>query len=132
MYEKTGKAIKIYSWKKQMENVSFSLHDTSFYFFWFTACYCIYEGKKYEYQEVIYNTTDGTGGCFSAVCDVNGTITRHIYICNTPTTTPPFEFSTPTTIVTGISVFLSDQWKHLCIVISAHAFHIKCWILLGK
>ncbi|XP_059577321.1 mucin-5B [Alligator mississippiensis] len=66
-----------------------------------TACYCIYEGKKYEYQEVIYNTTDGTGGCFSAVCDVNGTITRHIYICNTPTTTPPFEFSTPTTIVTG-------------------------------
>ncbi|XP_019375531.1 PREDICTED: mucin-5B-like [Gavialis gangeticus] len=66
-----------------------------------TACYCIYEGKKYEYNEVIYNTTDGTGGCFSAVCDVNGTITRHIYICNTPTTTHPFNFSTPTTSVTG-------------------------------
>ncbi|XP_037993992.1 LOW QUALITY PROTEIN: mucin-5AC-like [Motacilla alba alba] len=63
-----------------------------------TACNCIYEGNSYKYGELIYNTTDGTGWCFSATCDVNGTISRNIFKCGIFTTTP-FTFSTsqPTT-----------------------------------
>ncbi|XP_075268050.1 mucin-5AC-like, partial [Opisthocomus hoazin] len=63
------------------------------------ACHCIYEGNSYKYGELIYNTTDGTGWCFSATCDVNGTINRNIFKCDVLTTTIPFTFSTsqPTT-----------------------------------
>ncbi|XP_030911679.1 mucin-5AC [Geospiza fortis] len=57
------------------------------------ACNCIYEGNSYKYGELIYNTTDGTGWCFSATCDVNGTISRNIFKCGIFTTTP-FTFST--------------------------------------
>ncbi|XP_026705982.1 mucin-2-like [Athene cunicularia] len=68
------------------------------------ACHCIYEGNSYKYGELIYNTTDGTGWCFSATCDVNGTINRDIFRCDFFTTTP-FTFSTsqPTTTVSEIT-----------------------------
>ncbi|KAF2977178.1 hypothetical protein EK904_007963 [Melospiza melodia maxima] len=68
------------------------------------ACNCIYEGNSYKYGELIYNTTDGTGWCFSATCDVNGTISRNIFKCGIFTTTP-FTFSTsqPTTTVSEIT-----------------------------
>ncbi|XP_063254281.1 mucin-5B-like [Prinia subflava] len=67
------------------------------------ACNCIYEGNSYKYGELIYNTTDGTGWCFSATCDVNGTISRNIFKCGIFTTTP-FTFSTsqPTTTASGM------------------------------
>ncbi|XP_010076932.1 PREDICTED: mucin-5AC-like, partial [Pterocles gutturalis] len=58
------------------------------------ACHCIYEGNSYNYGDLIYNTTDGTGWCFSATCDVNGTINRNIFKCDIDTTTTPFTFST--------------------------------------
>ncbi|XP_015669839.1 mucin-2 isoform X2 [Protobothrops mucrosquamatus] len=58
------------------------------------ACYCYYEGKRYNYKEVIYNTTDGLGSCITAICDVNGTINREVYKCAGITTKPPFEFTT--------------------------------------
>ncbi|XP_035183463.1 mucin-5AC-like [Oxyura jamaicensis] len=68
------------------------------------ACNCIYEGNTYKYNELIYNTTDGTGWCFSATCDVNGTINRSIFRCGISTTTP-FTFSTsqPTTTASEIT-----------------------------
>ncbi|XP_032068674.1 mucin-5B-like [Thamnophis elegans] len=62
-------------------------HDTK-------ACYCYYEGKRYNYKEVIYNTTDGLGSCITAICDINGTINRDVYQCAGTTTKPPFEFTT--------------------------------------
>ncbi|KAJ6664961.1 hypothetical protein lerEdw1_005192 [Lerista edwardsae] len=68
-------------------------------------CYCIYEGKKVKAGEIVYNTTDGIGGCITAICTNNGTIERNIFSCSTTTTTtfPPFTFSTspppPTTTV---------------------------------
>ncbi|XP_029767909.1 mucin-5AC-like [Terrapene carolina triunguis] len=58
------------------------------------ACYCYYEEHKYKYKDVIYNTTDGIGGCLSAICDINGTITRKFFECSGITTTIPFTFST--------------------------------------
>ncbi|XP_071664711.1 mucin-5AC [Patagioenas fasciata] len=60
-------------------------------------CACIYEGEKYNYQDVIYNTTDGTGGCIVATCGSNGTLQRVVYECpisTTPTTATTFHFST--------------------------------------
>ncbi|XP_058703930.1 mucin-5B-like [Poecile atricapillus] len=68
------------------------------------ACNCIYEENSYKYGELIYNTTDGTGWCFSATCDVNGTISRNIFKCGIFTTTP-FTFSTsqPTTTAPEIT-----------------------------
>uniref|UniRef100_A0A8C5WZA5 Mucin-5AC n=1 Tax=Laticauda laticaudata TaxID=8630 RepID=A0A8C5WZA5_LATLA len=62
-------------------------HDTK-------ACYCYYEGKRYNYNEVIYNTTDGLGSCITAICGINGTIKREVYKCAGITTKPPFEFTT--------------------------------------
>ncbi|XP_067396520.1 mucin-5AC-like [Emydura macquarii macquarii] len=59
------------------------------------ACNCYYEGHKYKYKDVIYNTTDGIGGCLSATCDSNGTITRKFFECSGIATTTPFStFST--------------------------------------
>ncbi|XP_074854647.1 mucin-5B-like [Carettochelys insculpta] len=58
------------------------------------ACYCYYEEYKYKYKDVIYNTTDGIGGCLSATCDINGTITREFFECGGIATTTPFTFST--------------------------------------
>uniref|UniRef100_A0A8D0G5L5 Mucin-5AC n=1 Tax=Sphenodon punctatus TaxID=8508 RepID=A0A8D0G5L5_SPHPU len=58
------------------------------------SCYCYYEGNRYAYKDVIYNTNDGIGGCITAICDVNGTIQRKVTECIEPTTTPPFTFTT--------------------------------------
>uniref|UniRef100_A0A8C1GCX6 VWFD domain-containing protein n=1 Tax=Cyprinus carpio TaxID=7962 RepID=A0A8C1GCX6_CYPCA len=54
---------------------------------------CTYDGKIYTTGQVVYDTTDGNGTCFKAVCDVNGTIIRNINKCMT--TTKPFTFTTP-------------------------------------
>ncbi|XP_012507383.1 PREDICTED: mucin-5B-like [Propithecus coquereli] len=62
------------------------------------ACTCTYEGRTYGYRDVIYNTTDGLGGCLSAICGDNGTIIRRTVECpGTPSTTPPFTFTTIST-----------------------------------
>ncbi|KAL8169987.1 UNVERIFIED_CONTAM: Mucin-5AC [Gekko kuhli] len=67
-------------------------------------CYCVYEGQKSKPGEIIYNTTDGIGGCITASCSRNGTIERNIFPCPTSTTaSTPFVFTTtspaPTTPV---------------------------------
>ncbi|XP_029438971.1 mucin-5AC-like [Rhinatrema bivittatum] len=51
------------------------------------ACYCDYEGKMYEYNEIIYHLKDGMGGCINATCGVNGTINRVVYACFATLTT---------------------------------------------
>ncbi|XP_062405931.1 mucin-5B-like [Sardina pilchardus] len=52
------------------------------------ACTCLYHTEVYQIGEHIYNTADGIGGCFIAVCGENGTIIRSIPPCDTtPTTT---------------------------------------------
>ncbi|XP_062405924.1 mucin-5B, partial [Sardina pilchardus] len=40
------------------------------------ACTCKINGQEYQYKAVLYNTTDGLGGCMTAICHVNGTIKR--------------------------------------------------------
>ncbi|XP_076411379.1 mucin-5AC [Peromyscus maniculatus bairdii] len=61
------------------------------------ACVCTYNGQHFHPGEIIYHTTDGTGGCISAHCRANGTIERTIEDCSSTTPTPPttFSFSTP-------------------------------------
>lgn len=58
------------------------------------ACRCIYEGKTYGYEEVIYNTTDGLGACLLAICGNNGTIIRSVVECPGTLSTTPFTFTT--------------------------------------
>ncbi|XP_069079243.1 mucin-5AC-like [Pleurodeles waltl] len=60
------------------------------------ACYCEYQGKRYKYNEVIYYTTDGIGGCINATCGNNGTIVRAIYACTTTVPSTTFVFTTTT------------------------------------
>uniref|UniRef100_A0A452R4K5 VWFD domain-containing protein n=1 Tax=Ursus americanus TaxID=9643 RepID=A0A452R4K5_URSAM len=58
------------------------------------TCTCVYEGRTYHYEDVIYNTTDGLGACLTAICGHNGTILRRAVECpGTPSTTP-FAFTT--------------------------------------
>uniref|UniRef100_A0A8D2G410 Mucin 5AC, oligomeric mucus/gel-forming n=1 Tax=Theropithecus gelada TaxID=9565 RepID=A0A8D2G410_THEGE len=61
------------------------------------ACVCTYDGQRFHPGDVIYHTTDGTGGCISARCGANGTIERRVYPCSPTTPVPPttFSFSTP-------------------------------------
>ncbi|XP_010568204.1 PREDICTED: mucin-5AC-like, partial [Haliaeetus leucocephalus] len=84
-------------------------------------CVCIYEGQKYNYKDVIYNTTDGTGGCIVAICGPNGTLQRVVYECpisTSPTTRTTFHFSTtpPATTssvspTTSVCVYEVCQWS---------------------
>ncbi|XP_034869659.1 mucin-5AC [Mirounga leonina] len=57
------------------------------------ACVCIYDGRRFRPGDVIYHTTDGTGGCISARCSASGAIERRVYACSSMTPTPPTTFS---------------------------------------
>nr|XP_034374891.1 mucin-5B-like [Arvicanthis niloticus] len=59
-----------------------------------TACTCTYEGRIYNYNDVVYNTTDGLGACLVAVCKDNGTIIRTTEVCHEALSTTPFTFTT--------------------------------------
>uniref|UniRef100_A0A2K5Z643 Mucin-5AC n=1 Tax=Mandrillus leucophaeus TaxID=9568 RepID=A0A2K5Z643_MANLE len=67
------------------------------------ACVCTYDGQRFHPGDVIYHTTDGTGGCISARCGANGTIERRVYPCSPTTPVPPttFSFSTPPLVVSS-------------------------------
>ncbi|ETE61313.1 Mucin-5AC, partial [Ophiophagus hannah] len=80
-------------------------------------CYCIYEGKISKPGEIIYNTTDGIGGCITAICSQNGTIERNIFPCSTtptsiPTTTTVFVFTNTTSPASTTSV---PQTTSVCV-----------------
>ncbi|XP_042670998.1 mucin-5AC [Centrocercus urophasianus] len=69
-------------------------------------CVCVYEGRTYNYTDMIYNTTDGIGGCIVATCGPNGTLQRAVFDCPISVSpTIPFYFSTtpPATASTGTS-----------------------------
>eukprot|EP00073_Rattus_norvegicus_P020333 XP_006230670.1 PREDICTED: mucin-5B isoform X1 [Rattus norvegicus] len=65
-----------------------------------TACTCIYEGRTYNYNDVVYNTTDGLGACLVAICKDNGTIKRTTEECPEVPSTTPFIFTTTLTPLT--------------------------------
>ncbi|XP_040183628.1 mucin-5AC-like isoform X10 [Rana temporaria] len=83
------------------------------------ACHCEYQGKMFQYNDVVYNTTDGIGGCILAICKENGTIYRDItdgcYITPTPftftTTNPTTTSGTTTTHSTTICVKEECKWS---------------------
>ncbi|XP_058704055.1 mucin-5AC-like [Poecile atricapillus] len=81
-------------------------------------CVCIYEGQKYNYNDVVYNTTDGTGWCIVATCGPNGTLQRFIHYCLTstsPTTATTFHFSsTPPTTTSTVSPTTSVCVHEVC------------------
>ncbi|XP_058622663.1 mucin-2-like isoform X1 [Onychostoma macrolepis] len=54
---------------------------------------CFYNGKLFPRGSVIYETTDGNGVCFTALCDSNGEIMRIVTECRYSTSTP-FTFTT--------------------------------------
>nr|XP_019570262.1 PREDICTED: mucin-5AC [Rhinolophus sinicus] len=67
------------------------------------ACVCTYNGQRFRPGDIIYHTTDGTGGCISAHCGANGTIERRVHTCS-PTTSVPhttFSFSTPPIVMSS-------------------------------
>ncbi|XP_041853997.1 mucin-5AC-like [Melanotaenia boesemani] len=70
------------------ENCTYNVH----------ACTCTYNGTEYKYDEKIYDTHDGDGTCFTAICRENGTISRIVKPCTTttqiPTSTTAFVFTT--------------------------------------
>ncbi|XP_077177562.1 mucin-5AC [Paroedura picta] len=82
-------------------------------------CQCTYEGQKSKPGEIIYNTTDGIGGCIVAVCSHNGTIERKIFPCPASTTvSTTFEFSTtspatttPVPMTTSVCVQEICHWS---------------------
>ncbi|XP_063293579.1 mucin-5AC-like [Pelobates fuscus] len=66
---------------------------------------CIYEKRMYKDGDIIYNTTDGIGGCIIAIC-VNSTINRtnsDCYQSTTTVSTTTFVFSTTSPITTTSS-----------------------------
>ncbi|XP_072277625.1 mucin-5B-like [Pyxicephalus adspersus] len=62
-----------------------------------SACYCIYNGRIYAYNEIIYTTYIGKGSCLAARCGINGTIDSITYPCST----------TQETLTTGTATTLS-------------------------
>ncbi|XP_077640544.1 mucin-5AC [Lonchura striata] len=81
-------------------------------------CVCIYEGQKYNYNDVVYNTTDGTGWCIVAICGTNGTLQRLMHECQiatSPTTATTFHFSsTPPTSTSTVSPTTSVCVHEVC------------------
>ncbi|XP_078539573.1 mucin-5B-like [Lissotriton helveticus] len=47
------------------------------------ACFCVYDGKVYKYNEVIYTTTGEMGKCTNMTCGADGNIVAVVYLCLT-------------------------------------------------
>ncbi|XP_071894485.1 mucin-5AC [Anas platyrhynchos] len=76
-------------------------------------CVCTYEGQTYNYNDVIYNTTDGIGGCIVAICGPNGTLQRVVYHCPVSASPTPFQFSTTPPATT--STVTSSPTTSVCV-----------------
>ncbi|KAM9190271.1 mucin-5AC-like [Mergus octosetaceus] len=76
-------------------------------------CVCTYEGQTYNYNDVIYNTTDGIGGCIVAICGPNGTLQRVVYDCPVSASPTPFQFSTTPPATT--STVTSSPTTSVCV-----------------
>ncbi|XP_031424507.1 mucin-5AC-like [Clupea harengus] len=92
----------------ELDMVYVFLYVFIYIFYFFAACICTVNGKEYHYGSIVYSTTDGLGGCITAICGVNGTIKRELEPCeftttSIPTTTPLR--STTTAPLTTVFVF---------------------------
>ncbi|XP_027716004.1 mucin-5AC-like [Vombatus ursinus] len=67
------------------------------------ACICTYKGKLFHPGDIIYHTTDGTGGCITATCSANGTIEGKVYDCVLTTSAPSTTFAFSDTTSAEIS-----------------------------
>uniref|UniRef100_A0A8B9HTT1 VWFD domain-containing protein n=1 Tax=Astyanax mexicanus TaxID=7994 RepID=A0A8B9HTT1_ASTMX len=73
------------------------------------SCKCTHNNTMYNYGDIIYQTTDGLGGCIKAICSENGYINKTLTPCETtvaptiPTTTTTQE---PTTTLIPTTVFV--------------------------
>ncbi|KAM9302195.1 mucin-5B-like [Gastrophryne carolinensis] len=65
------------------------------------ACHCEYNGKMYKFNQVIYRKEDDTGGCYTAICEEKGIITKNIYSCPEATTSTPSTRTTRTETITA-------------------------------
>ncbi|KAL3066151.1 hypothetical protein OYC64_016155 [Pagothenia borchgrevinki] len=70
------------------------------------ACTCTYLNKTYYPGNTIYNTTDGHGNCFIAVCGTNGTIDKGSYLCPVPTPTTPMPSTSTSTASQSSTTFV--------------------------
>ncbi|XP_068115904.1 mucin-2-like [Hyperolius riggenbachi] len=70
------------------------------------AC-CMYEEKMYKNKELVYNTTDGIGGCIKAYC-IDGSIQGTNTPCSTTAPTTVFSFTTTTPVTTSTSPVTGD------------------------
>ncbi|XP_063737440.1 LOW QUALITY PROTEIN: mucin-5AC-like [Eleginops maclovinus] len=70
------------------------------------ACTCTYLNKTYYPGNTIYNTTDGHGNCFIAVCGTNGTIDKGSYVCPVPTPTTPMPIVSKSTASQSSATFV--------------------------
>ncbi|KAJ4937971.1 hypothetical protein JOQ06_002598 [Pogonophryne albipinna] len=57
------------------------------------ACNCYYKGHIYKYGETVYETHDGDGTCFKAVCGEKGNIIRTTETCSTTAPSTTFNFT---------------------------------------
>ncbi|OCT81798.1 hypothetical protein XELAEV_18024306mg [Xenopus laevis] len=69
---------------------------------------CYYGNMKYNYGDVIYNTTDGIGGCITATCSANGTINRSVYPCVPSTVAPTTTFLFDTTTSPAVNLTTTE------------------------
>ncbi|XP_034004778.1 mucin-5AC-like [Trematomus bernacchii] len=69
------------------------------------ACTCTYLNKTYYPGNTIYNTTDGHGNCFIAVCGTNGTIDKGSYLCPVPTPATPMPIVSTSTASQSSATF---------------------------
>lgn len=100
--------LKFLTWLQFSSQHKFELNNFEFS----TDC-CIYEGRVYKNYDTIYNTTDGMGGCITAIC-YNSTVVRINEPCSTTAPSTTFHFSTtspvtsrttPTTVETTTGTF---------------------------
>ncbi|XP_029412689.1 mucin-5AC [Nannospalax galili] len=72
-----------------------------------SACVCTYNGQHFHPGDLIYHTTDGIGGCMSAHCGANGTVTRDTSICSPTTPSPLTTFSFSTIVPPPLSTVMT-------------------------
>uniref|UniRef100_A0A8K9Y153 VWFD domain-containing protein n=1 Tax=Oncorhynchus mykiss TaxID=8022 RepID=A0A8K9Y153_ONCMY len=91
------------------------------------ACTCTYNGNKYPYGHIIYDTTDGHSSCMTAVCGKNGTIQRDMYTCSTttPSTSIP-SHPTPSTNVPTTTSFSTPATSSTETTVSPTTFTTTC------
>lgn len=85
--------------KHHIHTLQFSFRLSSQNIFMYFAECCVYEGKMYKSNQVVYNTTDGMGGCIVAYC-IDQKIVGSITPCTTTAPTTVFSFSTTSTVST--------------------------------